>query len=47
MAMVARGYRGDARTLHAFRLRMADAVAAAVVLAAAVAIYGGDVLLGR
>jgi cobalt/nickel transport system permease protein len=47
MAMVARGYRGDARTLHAFRLRVADAVAAAVVLAAAVAIYGGDVLLGR
>jgi cobalt ECF transporter T component CbiQ len=47
MAMVARGYRGNPRTLHTFRLRAVDAVAAAVVLAAAVAIYGGDLLLGR
>ncbi|GAA1812197.1 cobalt ECF transporter T component CbiQ [Planosporangium flavigriseum] len=47
MAMVARGYRGNARTLHTFRLAPADALAAAVVLAAAVAIYGGDLLLGR
>jgi cobalt ECF transporter T component CbiQ len=47
MAMVARGYRGNPRTLHTFRLRAADAVAAAVVLAAAAAIYGGDLLLGR
>lgn len=47
MAMVARGYRGNPRTLHAFRLRAVDAIAAAVVLAAAAAIYGGDVLLGR
>jgi cobalt ECF transporter T component CbiQ len=47
LAMVARGYRGNARTLHTFRLGLADAVAAGVVLAAAVAIYGGDVLLGR
>ncbi|NJC81772.1 cobalt ECF transporter T component CbiQ [Planosporangium mesophilum] len=47
LAMVARGYRGSPRTLHAFRLRAADAVAAVVVLAAAVTIYGGDVLVGR
>jgi cobalt ECF transporter T component CbiQ len=47
MAMVARGYRGNPRTLHTFRLRAADVVAAVVVLAAAVAIYGGDRLLGR
>jgi cobalt ECF transporter T component CbiQ len=47
MAMVARGYRGNPRTLHAFRLRAADVMAGAVVLVAAVAIYGGDLLLGR
>ncbi len=47
MAMVARGYRGNARALQAFRLGAVDAVAAAVTLAAAVAIYGGDRLLGH
>jgi cobalt ECF transporter T component CbiQ len=46
-AMVARGYRGNARTLQVFRLRAGDAVAAAVVLAATVAIIGGDRILGR
>lgn len=46
-AMVARGYRGNARTLQHFRLRAADGLAAAVVVAAAVAIYGGDLLLGH
>lgn len=46
-SMVARGYRGNARTLQRFRLGAADAVAAAVVVVAAVAIYGGDVLVGR
>jgi cobalt/nickel transport system permease protein len=47
LAMVARGYRGNPRTLQAFRLRAVDGVAAVAVLAAALAIYGGDVLLGR
>lgn len=47
MAMVSRGYRGNARTLQTFRLRAVDAVAAVVVLAAAAAIYGGDLLLGH
>jgi cobalt ECF transporter T component CbiQ len=46
-AMVARGYRGNPRTLQAFRLRTTDALAAVVVLATAVAIYGGDLLLGH
>jgi cobalt ECF transporter T component CbiQ len=46
-SMVARGYRGNARTLQRFRLGVADAVAAGVVLVAAVATYGGDVLVGR
>ncbi|MDG4760499.1 cobalt ECF transporter T component CbiQ [Micromonospora sp. WMMD710] len=46
-AMVARGYRGEARTLSGFRLRAADGIAAALVLAAAVTIYAGDVFLGR
>lgn len=47
MAMVARGYRGDARTLEPPRLRAVDAVAALATLAAAAAIGGGDVLVGR
>jgi cobalt/nickel transport system permease protein len=47
MAMVARGYRGNARTLQTFRLRTADGVAAVFVIAVSVAIYGGDLLLGR
>jgi cobalt/nickel transport system permease protein len=46
-AMVARGYRGNARTLQTFRLRAVDGLAALVVVAAAVAIYGGDLYLGR
>lgn len=46
-AMVARGYRGDAHTLHAFRLTRTDLAAAAAVLASAVAVYGGDRILGR
>ena len=45
--MTARGYRGDARTVQTFRLGAVDAVTAAVVLAAAVFIHGGDLLLGR
>jgi cobalt/nickel transport system permease protein len=46
-AMVARGYRGNARTLQTFRLRAVDGLAAVVVVAAAVAIYGGDLYLGH
>lgn len=46
-AMVARGYRGAAHTLSVFRLSRADVLAAVTALVAAVAIYGGDRLLGR
>jgi cobalt/nickel transport system permease protein len=46
-AMLARGYRGDARTLRPFSFAARDAVAAAAVVAAAVVIYGGDLILGR
>ncbi len=47
MAMVSRGYRGDAHTVESFRLRALDLAAAAVVLATAAAIYGGDRILGH
>lgn len=46
-AMVARGYRGETHLITTFRLTTLDVAAACVVLATAVAIYGGDVLLGR
>jgi cobalt ECF transporter T component CbiQ len=46
-AMVARGYRGNARTLRTFRLRAVDGLAAVAVVVIAITIYGGDVLLGR
>jgi cobalt ECF transporter T component CbiQ len=46
-AMTARGYRGEARTIQTFRLTRLDAIAAITVLVTAVAIYGGDRLLGR
>ena len=46
-AMVARGYRGDVHTLQAFRLTGTDLLAAAVILAAAITVYGGDRILGR
>jgi len=46
-AMVARGYRGDARILQASRLRRLDLAAAAVVVLTAVLIYTGDRYLGR
>ena len=46
-AMVARGYRGNARTLQTMRLRAVDGLAAVVVLVAAIMIYGGDLLLGH
>jgi cobalt ECF transporter T component CbiQ len=47
LAMVARGFRGDARTVQPLTLIRRDALAAAAVLGLAVAIYAGDVLLGR
>ncbi|RKS75223.1 cobalt/nickel transport system permease protein [Motilibacter peucedani] len=47
LAMVARGYRGDAKTLEAARFRPADALAAALTVALAAATYGGDLLVGR
>ena len=47
MAMVSRGYRGDAKTIQSFRLTSLDAVAATIVLATAVVIIGGDHLVGR
>ena len=47
MAMVSRGYRGDAKTLSPFRLRMADIIFAAGCLLAAVLILWGDHLLGH
>ena len=46
-AMVARGYRGDARTIQGFRLTAADLVFALFVVAASVVALGGDRLLGR
>jgi cobalt/nickel transport system permease protein len=46
-AMTARGYRGDAHSITAFRLTGADVAAAACVVAAVVVIYGGDRLVGR
>ena len=47
LAMVARGYRGDARTLQPLIFGRRDAVAAVAALAAAAAIYGGDLFLGH
>ncbi|MGH3447456.1 MAG: cobalt ECF transporter T component CbiQ [Nocardioidaceae bacterium] len=46
-AMVARGYRGDAKTVSDFRLRRIDGVYLAGVVAVAVMVFGGDVFLGR
>jgi len=45
-AMVSRGYRGEARTIQAFRLGALDAVATVAVLLAAVLIYAGDRFVG-
>jgi cobalt/nickel transport system permease protein len=47
LAMVSRGYRGQAHTIEAFRLRPRDLVAGAAALVGAVLIYGGDRLLGH
>lgn len=47
MAMVARGYRGDARTISTFRVRTLDLVWIAGCLAATLLVLGGDRVLGR
>lgn len=47
MAMVARGYRGDAKTMAPARLRVADGTAAVIVVLAAAAIIAGDLAIGR
>lgn len=46
-AMVARGFRGEARTLQQFVLRARDLVFAAAIVGCAVAVLGGDLFLGR
>jgi cobalt/nickel transport system permease protein len=46
-AMVARGYRGDAKTLQGFRLRPVDLAFVLGVALCAAAALGGDRLLGR
>jgi cobalt/nickel transport system permease protein len=46
-AMVARGYRGDARTLERFTPAVLDAVWVVACVAIAVLVLGGDRLLGR
>lgn len=46
-AMTARGYRGDAKTVQAFRLRALDAYVVLAVVAFAALILMGDHLLGR
>jgi cobalt/nickel transport system permease protein len=47
MAMVSRGYRGDARTISTFRVRALDLVWIAGCLAGAALTLGGDRVLGR
>jgi cobalt/nickel transport system permease protein len=46
-AMVARGYRGDAKSIQVFRLRAIDGAFAIAALAVSVLAVGGDRLLGR
>jgi cobalt/nickel transport system permease protein len=46
-AMVARGYRGDATTVHSFRIRAADVAFVACALACSGVALWGDHLLGR
>ncbi len=46
-AMVARGYRGDAKMIQTSQVHLADAIFAAVVVAAAVLTVWGDVTFGR
>jgi len=47
MAMVSRGYRGDAKALSGFRIQATDVVFAVGCLVAAILIVGGDRLLGH
>jgi energy-coupling factor transporter transmembrane protein EcfT len=46
-AMIARGYRGDAKVLSTFTLKFRDYAFAAGLLLAAAVIYEGDRRLGR
>jgi cobalt/nickel transport system permease protein len=46
-AMVARGYRGDAKTLNGFQLHALDGVWAATCIVLAFVVMGGDRILGR
>jgi len=47
LAMVARGYTGNARTLNTFRVRLLDAAFAIACVAAATTTIGVDRMLGR
>ncbi len=47
MAMISRGYRGDAKTLSGMHVRAFDAIFASGCLSAAFLALGGDRLLGR
>jgi cobalt/nickel transport system permease protein len=46
-AMIARGYRGDAKTIQSFQLAAVDALFLAATCIVAVLVLGGDRLLGR
>lgn len=46
-AMVSRGYRGDAQSIVTFRLRGLDVAYVLLTIVVALAIYGGDRLLGH
>jgi energy-coupling factor transporter transmembrane protein EcfT len=47
LAMVSRGFTGEVRTLDRFRVRALDWAWAAAALVAALAVIGGDRVLGR
>jgi cobalt/nickel transport system permease protein len=47
MAMVSRGYRGDARTLSGFKVRAVDVAWCVGCVVLALVVLGGDRLLGR
>jgi cobalt ECF transporter T component CbiQ len=47
MAMLSRGYQGDAKTLEGFRVRAVDLAVALISLMLAVLLVGGDRLVGR
>jgi cobalt/nickel transport system permease protein len=47
MAMIARGYTGDARTINAFRVRVSDVMFGLAALATAIVVIGVDRVPGR